>query len=321
MENKSHALAAGAFVLALLALLVALAVWLTRDTRELRQYELSSAEAVTGLQPQANVRYKGVNVGKVMDIGFDPQNRGHVLIRIAIDERAPITQSTFAALGFQGITGLAFVQLDDSGESNTLLASGTEPPPRIPMRPSLVSKLTDRGENIMLHLQESSLRINQLLHADNQKRLMAAIDSLGQAAAGMSQLSQQARKELPQLIQDANHTLKVMKDTSVRVGQSADAARASALAFKVVTERMSEKGGTLEKLATAADVMGATGQTMNIATLPRINRAAEDAAHTARQVSRAADTVSDNPQALLFGIGTLPPGPGEPGFSVIGMRP
>ena len=38
MENKSHALAAGAFVLAMLALLIGLAVWLTRDNRVLRLY-------------------------------------------------------------------------------------------------------------------------------------------------------------------------------------------------------------------------------------------------------------------------------------------
>lgn len=321
MENKSHALAAGSFVLAMLALLVGLAVWLTRDTRELRVYELSSSETVTGLQPQASVRYKGVNVGKVMAIGFDPQYRGHILIRIAIDERAPITQSTFATLGFQGITGLAFVQLDDSGESKELLAAGTEPPPRIAMRPSLMAKLTDRGEKILVHLEESSLRVNQLLNADNQKRLMSAIGNLGQAAAGIAELTEQARKELPQLAHEASATLKTMKETSVRVGQSADDARASAKAFKVVSDRMSEKGGTLEKMAMAADVMGATGQTMNIATLPRMHRAVEDAAHTARQVSRAADTFNDNPQSLLFGIGTLPPGPGEPGFSVIGAKP
>ena len=32
MENKSHAIAAGAFVLLVTALLVAMAIWLTRDT-------------------------------------------------------------------------------------------------------------------------------------------------------------------------------------------------------------------------------------------------------------------------------------------------
>ena len=103
MENKSHALAAGTFVLVVSALLVALAVWLTRDTRDLRVYELSSMEPVTGLQPQAAVRFKGVDVGKVTAIGFDPLAPGHVLIRIAIDDQAPITPSS--TIGLREYTG------------------------------------------------------------------------------------------------------------------------------------------------------------------------------------------------------------------------
>ena len=65
MENKAHAMAAGLFVLAVSALLVALAAWLTRDVGLRRDYELSTTEAVTGLQSQAAVRYRGVSVGKV----------------------------------------------------------------------------------------------------------------------------------------------------------------------------------------------------------------------------------------------------------------
>ena len=75
MENKSHAFAAGAFVLVLLALMTALAVWLTRDTTEQRVFEISSPEGVTGLQPQAAVRYKGVLVGRVTDIALDTVQR------------------------------------------------------------------------------------------------------------------------------------------------------------------------------------------------------------------------------------------------------
>lgn len=321
MENKSHALAAGTFVLLLLALLVALAVWLTRDARAKRVYELSSVEAVTGLQPEASVRFKGVNVGKVTAIGLDPQAPGQVLIRIAIDDQAPITQSTFATLGFQGVTGLAFLQLDDSGESQVSLPDGHEPPPRIPMRPSLLSKLSDRGESILLQLEETSRRVNLLLEPDNQKKLMGAIGSLGQAAASVQQLSTRADQVLPQLVQDANATLKTMQDTSVRVGESADEARASARAFRTVTERMNEKGGTLDQLATGADTLAATGQTLNAATLPRLNRAADDAARSVRQVGRAVDAVSNNPQSLLFGNGPVPPGPGEPGFSATRGNP
>jgi phospholipid/cholesterol/gamma-HCH transport system substrate-binding protein len=315
MENKSHALAAGAFVLLLLSLLVALAVWLTRDTRELRVYELSSKDSVTGLQPQASVRFKGVNVGKVTAIGFDPQAVGHVLIRIAVDDLAPITSSTFATLGFQGVTGLAFVQLDDSGESSTRITQDPRLPTRIPMRPGLFSKLSDQSSNVLSQLEESSRRVNLLLGADNQQNLMRAIASLGQAAASIGQLSANSNKVLPQLVQDANATLKIIQDTSIRVGASADEARASARAFKTVTERMNAKDGTLDQLTTGAITLSHTGQTVNAATLPRVNRAVDDAARTARQLSRAAGALNDNPQSLLFGNVPIPPGPGEPGFA------
>lgn len=325
MENKSHALAAGAFVLMVAALLVALASWLTRDTSEHRVYELSSREAVTGLQPQASVRFKGVNVGKVSAIGFDPLIAGNVLIRIAIDDKAPVTQSTFATLGFQGVTGLAFVQLDDTGESRLALAAGTEPPARIPMTTSLFSRLTDQGASILSQLEETSRRVNLLLTPENQKNLMGAVGNLGQAAASINQLSTHADKvlgaqfgpervDIPQLVQEANATLKTMQATSDRVGDSADEARASARAFRTVTERMDEKGGTLDTLAT-------TGQTLNAATLPRLNRAVDDASRTLRQVSRAVGTVNDNPQSLIFGNGPLSPGPGEPGFSATPGKP
>lgn len=317
MENKSHALAAGTFVLVVLALLVALAVWLTRDTRDLRVYELSSKGAVTGLQPQATVRFKGVNVGKVTSIGFDPLAPGNVLLRIAIDDEAPITQSTFATLGFQGVTGLAFLQLDDSGESKVALPDGHMPPARIPMRPSLLSRLSDQGTSILTQLEETSRRVNLLLAPDNQKKLMGAIGDIGQAAAQFGP----DRLNLPRLVQEANATLKTLQDTSVRVGESADEARRSARAFRTVTERMDEKGGTLDQLAEGVGTLATTGQTLNAATLPRLNHAVEDAARTVRQVGRAANTVSDNPQSLIFGNGPITPGPGEPGFSASAGKP
>ena len=109
MANKSHALAAGIFVLVVAAMLAGLAIWLTRDSANYEQYELSTKDGVSGLQPQAAVRYKGVAVGKVTRIGFDPQVTGNVLIRIAVNEQAPISPTTFAVLGYQGVTGLAHV--------------------------------------------------------------------------------------------------------------------------------------------------------------------------------------------------------------------
>jgi phospholipid/cholesterol/gamma-HCH transport system substrate-binding protein len=321
MENKSHAVAAGAFVLVVAALLVALAAWLTRDTGEHRPFEISSREGVTGLQVQASVRYKGVTVGRVQSITLDPQTVGNVLIRIVVDGTAPITPTTFATLGFQGVTGLAFIQLDDTGPSAAGLASSDEQPGRIPMRPSLMARLSDQGVGLLTQLDDAAQRVNQLLSAPNQKKLMDAVGNMGQAAANIGLLTQRANQvNLPALAQEASATLKSMHSTSDRLGESAESMGASADAFKAMSDRMTEPGGTLDQIAEGTNTLLVTGQTLNATLVPRLNRTVDDAARTVRHVGRAAETVADNPQALLLGNGPAPPGPGEPGFAAPALR-
>ena len=316
MENKSHAIGAGAFVLLVAALLVALAAWLTRDTGEHRLFEISSREGVTGLQRQAGVRYKGVTVGRVQSIALDTETPGNVMVRIAVDNTAPITRSTFATLGFQGVTGLAFIQLDDSGQSPEALISTDDKLARIPMRPSLLSRLSDQGAGLLTQMEEVSVRVNQLLAPPNQKKLMESIGSMGQAAASISQLSQHVEQaNLPALAQDTTVTLKSLRATSDRLGKSADSVGASADAFKDMSDRMNEPGGTLDKIAQGTDALLVTGQTLNATLVPRLNRTADDTARTVRHIGRAVESVNDNPQSLILGNGVAVPGPGEPGFA------
>ena len=281
----------------------------------------SSREGVTGLQAQAPVRYKGVTVGRVQSIALDPQTLGNVLIRIAVDGTAPISPTTFATLGFQGVTGLAFIQLDDTGPTSAVLASSDEQPGRIPMRPSLMSRLSDQGAVLLTQLDEATQRVSQLLAAPNQKKLMDAVGNLGQAAASIDQFAQQATQaNLPALAQEAGATLKSLHSTSDRLGQSADAISASANAFKGMSQRMSEPGGTLDRIAEGTTTLTATGQSLNATLVPRLNRTVDDTARTVRHIGRAVEAVNDNPQALLLGNGAAQPGPGEPGFTTPAPR-
>src|SRR3954471_14080742 len=190
MENKAHALAAGIFVVVAAALLVVLAAWLTRDTGQRDPYEISTRESISGLQPQAAVRYRGVDVGKVDGIGFDPKAQGSVLIKLEVDRQAPVTKDTFATLGYQGVTGLAFVQLDDEGHQAQRLEPQDGHPPRIPLRPGLLQKLSQKGEQLLDQADAAMQRINTLLGDANQKRLATALDNLGTAAGNVNTLSQ-----------------------------------------------------------------------------------------------------------------------------------
>ena len=315
-------MAAGIFVVLMSALLLALAAWLTRDTGQRDIYEISTRETITGLQPQAPVRYRGVDIGKVDTIGFDRKTTGNVLIRLEVDSAAPITSDTFATLSFQGVTGLAFVQLDDSGKQAVRLVPNDDAPPRIPLRPGFLAKLQDKGEKILDQVEQATARINQVLADPNQKRLAAALDNVGQAAASVSQLSTSmtalldaqfgpTRVNIPAFVKTADAALTSLRGTS-------DAAKTAVTEIGKTAQRLNAKDGPVDRLAEGAEGLAHAAESFNAATLPRINRVTEDSSRAVRQLSRAVTGISDNPQALIFGSGPAQPGPGESGFSAPG---
>ncbi len=331
MENKSHALAAGTFVLVLAALLIVMSVWLTRDGGSSHQYELSSNDSVTGLQPQAPVRYKGVAVGKVTYIGFDPDVPGNVVIRIAVDDTTPLSPSTFASLSYQGITGLAFVQLDDEGGEAPVLTAGSSGVPRLPLKNSKLGELTNQAPEILAKVQQVMDNVNKLLGEDNLKKLSTAVGNAGEAAnqiglaaKSVSVLSTQVDSTLrqrldpalagiPALTAEASKTMQSLQRTADDVSRTADGIDKTA-------QRLNEKNGPIDRLAEGTAALSHVAETFGAATLPRINRVTDDASRAARQLSRTVNGINDNPQSLIFGNGSVVPGPGEPGFVPPGAR-
>ena len=186
MENKSHALAAGLFVLIVSAMLIGLAAWLTSDRTVRDAYEMSTHEPISGLQEQAPVRFRGVTVGKVTRISFDREKLGNVLVRIEVDKGAPITRSTYARLDYQGITGLSYVQLDNDGRSTEAIEAERGQLPRIPLRSGLLGEFTDHARVLMSQASEATSRINALLEEDNRKAIAQAIRDLGEATRDMA---------------------------------------------------------------------------------------------------------------------------------------
>jgi len=319
MENKAHALAAGLFVALLAGLLLLLGAWLTRDSGERHAYEISTREAVTGLQEQAPVRYRGVDVGKVTAIGFDPKAQGNVLVRMEIDRGTPVTRETFATLSFQGVTGLAFVQLDDSGQPAPRLEPNDEVPPRIPLKPGLLQKLASQGEAILDQVEQVTAKANRLLDAANQQRVATALDNIAKAAADISALSTNMnstltaqfgpqRVDIPSLVKRTDSALASLRETS-------EEARNTMREIGNTARRLNEKDGPMDRLAAGTEALSHAADAFNTATLPRINKVSEDTSRAVRQLSRTVNSINDNPQSLIFGTGRIEPGPGEEGFT------
>lgn len=318
MENKSHALAAGVFVLALAALLVGMWLWLTRDTVNRKAYEMITTSAVSGLQPQAAVRFRGVTVGNVTSVGFDPQAHSTVLVRLAIDADAPITDATYASLGYQGITGLSYVKLDEDGKGDGPPAMGPNGVPRIPLHADLLGQFTDQAGSLMRKMNEVLDSINDVFSPENKAAIGQSLQELTTAIASAQSLAGTAEKlfetqlnpdklNIPALVQQAGNTLQNTDQAVVEIQAAVKSARELIETTREDLQRLTSADGLLGRLDEGSEII------MNN-TLPGIQSLSGDAARTIRRLDRIIDLISENPQALLLGPKTIPPGPGEAGF-------
>lgn len=308
MENKSHAFWAGLFTVALLVA-IAVAAFLFNVDRSVRiPYDLIARTNVTGLYTDAAVRYRGLDVGKVQTIKFDRSHPGQIVIRILVDKNAPITRSTFGSLGFQGVTGIAFVQLDDTGHDPEPLPSTLKDVAQLPMHPGLLDQLQERGDVLLRELEKAVGDVDAMLSDDMRNQLLATAASLQHAADGVATLSQQMGPTVGKL----PGTLTQLDSTLASTNQ-------------LITS-LNRPDGALNKVGTAAQQAGIALSSMDSTlqdlsarvsyeTLPRVNSLSQDVRSAARSVDRAADAFSNNPRSVLFGTAPSAPGPGEPGFS------
>jgi phospholipid/cholesterol/gamma-HCH transport system substrate-binding protein len=326
MENRAQALLAGFFTLGVAALAIALGLWLSRDTRERTPFEIAATESVAGLVPQAAVTYKGLPVGKVTRIGLSDQEPGRVIVSIRVEANVPITASTYAQLAYQGVTGLTYIALDDSGVVPQKVGNGPGPVasaavpvtlpkgpsgvPRIPLKPSLLTTLAGQGEALVGRVGSVLGRANDWLAPENQQRFASTLASFEKAAQGAARLADEARpvvakagRDLGQVSADTSRTLATIDATAQTVNRSA----------QVLTQQVTAPGGTLERANAALDATAQAAAQANASTLPRMQNAADETTRTGRSVQRATSALAEEPSAVIFGR-SLQPGPGEPGF-------
>ncbi|WP_423680627.1 MlaD family protein [Undibacterium sp. WLHG33] len=308
MENRSHALIAGFFTIALLILAIFIAIWLGRDKIQRTPYEIVTKSAVSGLNLQAAVRYKGIKVGNVTDIDFDDKNPGQLILRLEVIPDTPVTSATFATLAYQGVTGIAFVQLDEdktAGTSVPLVPDGTTQ--RIPLRPGVMQNLEERGLAILTQTEELTRRINSLLDPKNRQTMISAVDNINKAAEAWQALPNKLNPSLDKLPGLIDQTQNTLNTVSVL---SKDASRFTNNLNQLSTQLQSADG-PIARFNLAIDQLT---NGVAVETLPRIQSLTGEARSSMRSLNRATENLNDRPQSILFGNPPAAPGPGEAGF-------
>ena len=314
MENRSHALMTGFFTIALLIGAVLAGIWFNRDRVERVPYVIATTQSIPGLNPQGVVRYRGLEVGKVDDISFDAKTPGQINIRLGIAADTPMTTTTFASLGYQGVTGIAFIQLDDEKTGSPLLKSDKDHIAAIPLRPGFLDQLEKRGTVILAKAEELTTRFDTLLSPTNQQAILTAIDNVSRAADAVGKVPEKLEPtlaRLPALAAKADQSLASFNElatSATHLAKNVD---------KLATD-LQAPNGPIAHLTSTIDRVGGSleGVTsdLELQTLPHLTAMTDEARTSLRAVKRTANSLTDRPQSLLFGAPGATPGPGEPGF-------
>ncbi|MBB3196435.1 MlaD family protein [Roseateles terrae] len=314
MENKAHALATGLFVLLLSAALVAVVLWFRGDRGATQSFTVVSRSGVPGLNVKAPVKLRGVVIGKVDSIRFDPAEARQILVDIDVDAAAPIAPGTVAKLGYQGITGLSFIDLSD-GEPTVAPEQSVVQTRRIPLAPSILDQLTDIGPKLAANALETMKRINLVLSDNNQQQFSQTLAQLKEASAGLNQLVSEMHptaQALPSLVKNADglvvagqKTLGSVDQLTVKGGEMVDAYKARATEIEKIGDAAAQLQASIKRIELS--LVGSEER-------PREHALLEDLSRAARALEKAAQGLADQPQSLLLGPQPGPAGPGEAGF-------
>ncbi|MBI1990457.1 MAG: MCE family protein [Betaproteobacteria bacterium] len=316
MENRAYALAAGLFTLLLGSGVFATAVWFSGETVDTGNYLLVSRHALSGLNPQAPVRFRGVTVGKVVSIDFDPLEPRSILVEITVRTGTPLSRGTYAQLGSQGVTGLSYVILDDDGSKPEPLAAEGDKLARIEVRPSFIDSVSASGQELLDSYSQVAKRVNSLLSEENQRQLASTLRNLDQASGKVAALAtslEPAVKALEPTVKAIEPAVKALPALAVDAG--AAFRRADAL-----LANLNQRVESFERAARSAEHLSIQGvavsETMLNESLPRFNMLIEDLQRSSRGLERLLSEINEQPHSIVFGKNPLAPGPGEPGFAL-----
>lgn len=237
METRASYLIVGAFTLMVMVGSVLAIVWMAgvNIDEDFAYYDIYFEGSVTGLKPGNPVRYRGIPVGVISDMQIDAANVERVRVTIEIPDSTPIKSDTVASMEFQGITGVAYVQISGGTHKAPKLArKADEERPTIPAQSSQLEQLFESAPELITRVTALVDRFNLLLNTKNRENLgktLASIEVISGALAARSE--------------DINTLLANAAGTMQKLRLAAGDARETMALLKNSTEQLTTKADTL----------------------------------------------------------------------------
>ena len=214
METRANYVAVGAFVLACVIGLVVTILWLagTQYSQEYAYYQTFFKGPVTGLGKGTITRYNGIEVGRITDLAFDPNDPQSVVVTLQVQPGLNIREDSVASIESQGLTGATYVEISGGTKNSPILEA--KPGQRYPViraKQSTLQQLEQSAPEVVAKLNVAASRLNDLLSDNNRRTVTHILESLDQTTSTIAKRS----GDIDATLKNANLAIANLRDASV----------------------------------------------------------------------------------------------------------
>ncbi|NRG17983.1 MCE family protein [Rhizobiales bacterium] len=191
METRANYIAIGAFVFAVIVAAFVFIYWLGISSNGTKNVNIKVIfpGAVTGLSTGGQVLYNGIKIGDVGSLEFNPRDPKVVVATLRVDPNAPLRKDTKATLGFQGLTGVAYVELSGgTPTSPSLFETADEEEPILYAERSAFEDIVEGARNILGKADTTLDTIEEVI-AGNRDEIDQTIKNINQFSEALAKNS------------------------------------------------------------------------------------------------------------------------------------
>jgi len=303
MEREANYVAVGIFVLLMAVMGVLFVYWYSdsRDHRDYERYEIYFDGTVSGLSEGGQVRYLGVDVGRVQRIRIDPRAANRVQVVADIDSTTPISDRTLAQLTLQGVTGLLYIDLeqqrDDDNRRRILAAVPSERYPVIRSAHSDLDQFLSSLPTLTAHLNDLVDRASRMLSDGNIQSVGRIVGNLDQASAGFPRTARNIDSLVDALNEDSSDAKRLIDDLHTSTQTASVDFLATVQRLRTTSDNLASASGTLS--AFAAENRDQLSFFVSEG-LPQFEAFVRDGRAAAQQISELSRSLRENPSRLIY---------------------
>jgi phospholipid/cholesterol/gamma-HCH transport system substrate-binding protein len=215
METRANYVAVGAFVLLVLAGVLAGILWIARVQfkTEFNFYQTHVSGSVSGLSAGAPVRLNGIDVGRVAGVDLDASDPQLVTLLLQVRDGIEIHSDAVADVESQGLTGVGYVEISGGTLASPLLkAAFGERYPTIKSGPSTsLQEVFANAPEVLAHLLVIANRVEDVLDDKNRLAITETLANIRDITRTIARRDQ----DIDGLITDAQGTMRNLATASV----------------------------------------------------------------------------------------------------------